>query len=209
MSSIVKHSYSPEQIAFLKENVYGHSRKEITSMFNTHFGLELGDNQITAFIKNHHLKTGLDGRFPKGSTPFNKGKKGVGGWEPTQFKQGNRPYNYKPVGTERINTEGYVDIKIADPRTWKQKHIIIWEEANGLVPAGFVLIFADSNRLNVTLENLLMVSRSELAIMNKRGLITNNYELTKTGIVIADIHLKISERKRNTGSDKNVASIGK
>lgn len=190
------HSYSPEQIKFIKENVYGHSRKEITAMFNAYFGLELGANQITAFIKNHHLKTGLDGRFPKGNTPFNKGKKGVGGWEPTQFKQGNKPWNYKPVGTERINADGYVDVKIADPRTWKAKHVIMWEQVNGKVPKGHCLIFADGNQLNVTLENLLLVSRSALGILNRRGLITNDAELTKTGVMVADIYLKIGERKR-------------
>lgn len=190
------HSYSLDQVAFLKKNIYGRSRTEITAMFNVRFGLELRDSQITAFIKNRHLKTGLDGRFPKGHIPFNKDKKGIGGYEPTQFKQGNRPHNYKPIGTERISTDGYVDIKIADPKTWKGKHIIIWEEANGPIPTGFVLIFADRNRLNVTLENLLLISRGELAVMNKRGLITNNADLTKTGVVIADIHLKIGERKK-------------
>jgi hypothetical protein len=135
-------------------------------------------------------------QFKKGMTPWNKGKKGTGGWEPTQFKKGKMPWNYKPVGTERINTDGYVEIKIADPKTWKGKHIIIWEEANGPVPKGHVLIFADGNQQNVTVENLLLVSRRELAVMNKRGLISGDSELTKTGVVIADIYLKIGERKR-------------
>jgi hypothetical protein len=198
MSNVI-HSYSLEQVTFLKENVYGRSRKEITVMFNACFGLELRESQITGFIKNRHLKTGLDGRFSRGHIPFNKDKKGIGGWDPTQFKKGNKPANWVPIGSERVNGDGYVDIKIADgklQKNWKGKHIIIWEKANGLVPEGSVLIFADRNRLNVTLENLLLVSRSELAIMNRRGLITSNSELTKTGIIVADIHLKIGERKK-------------
>ena len=59
-----------------------------------------------------------------------------------------------------------------------------------------MVIFADRNQQNVTLENLLLVSRGELAVMNKRGLISGDSELTKTGVVIADIYLKIGERKR-------------
>ena len=198
MSNVI-HRYSPEQVTFIKENVYGRSRIEITVMFNIHFGLELGDNQIIAFIKNHHLKTGSDGRFPKGHIPFNKDKKGIGGWEPTQFKKGSKPANWVPIGSERVNGDGYVDVKIIDgklQKNWKGKHILIWEKANGLIPKGHVLIFADCNRLNVVLENLLLISRGELAVMNRRGLITSDPELTRTGVIIADIHLKIGERKK-------------
>lgn len=63
-------------------------------------------------------------------------------------------------------------------------------------PKGHVVIFADGNQQNVTIENLLLVSRRELAVMNKRGLIANSAELTKAGVMVADIYLKIGERKR-------------
>ncbi len=135
-------------------------------------------------------------QFKKGMTPWNKGKKGTGGWKSTQFKNDNRPKNYKPVGTEQTNTDGYVEIKAADPRTWRAKHVILWEAAHGPVPKGHVVIFADGNQQNVTLENLLLISRRELAVMNKRGLIANSAELTKAGVMVADIYLKIGERKR-------------
>jgi hypothetical protein len=111
--------------------------------------------------------------------------------------KGHKPWNYKPVGTERTNTDGYVEIKTADPNKWRPKHIIIWEKANGPVPKGYVVIFADGNKQNVVLNNLLLISRKELAIMNKRGLIANSADLTKAGLTIADIYLKIGERKKN------------
>ena len=106
------------------------------------------------------------------------------------------PWNYKPVGTERVNADGYVEVKIADPKTWKGKHLIVWEKAHGPVPKGHVIIFADENQMNVTLKNLLMVSRRELAVMNHLGLISTNRDLTKVGKSIADIKLLIAERKR-------------
>ncbi|GHU05036.1 hypothetical protein FACS1894147_10770 [Spirochaetia bacterium] len=102
------------------------------------------------------------------------------------------------MGTVRINTEGYVDVKIADPNKWKQKHLIIWEKANGPIPKGNVIIFADRNRLNVKLKNLLMISRKELAVMNRNGLIYENAELTKTVKLIADVKIGIADRKRET-----------
>ncbi|HML88912.1 MAG TPA: hypothetical protein PKA28_10745 [Methylomusa anaerophila] len=41
-----------------------------------------------------------------------------------------------------------------------------------------------------------MVFWMELAVMNKQGLIAADAELTKTGVLIADVYLKIGERKK-------------
>jgi hypothetical protein len=118
------------------------------------------------------------------------------GGEETQFKKGNRPHNYKPVGTERVNGEGYVDVKVADPNKWRSKHILIWEKENGPVPKGHVIIFGDGNRLNLELDNLILVSRKQLAILNKNNLIQKDADLTRTGIIVADIYRKINEQKK-------------
>jgi hypothetical protein len=112
------------------------------------------------------------------------------------------PHNYLPVGSERITKDGYAEIKIRNPRTWKAKHIIIWEKAHGKVPKGNAIIFADGNRLNLKLKNLLMVSRAELAVMNHLGLISTNAEITKVGKTIADIKIKIAERKKGIKKSK-------
>ncbi len=54
--------------------------------------------------------------FKPGHTSHNKGIKGVcyPGSEKSHFGKGNRPHNYKEVGSLRINSEGYLDIKLAD-----------------------------------------------------------------------------------------------
>jgi hypothetical protein len=190
------HRYTKKQIEFLTKNVKGRSNAELKEMFNDHFGLDLKITQIKAFKKNRSLSSGLNGRFKPGNVPYNKGKTGLGGWEPTQFKKGHKPHNYKPVGTERVNGDGYVDIKISDPNKWKGKHIIVWEEHNGPVPKGHVVIFGNSNRRNFDLNNLILVSRKQLALLNKGGLIQNNADLTRTGIIVVDIYQKIGERKK-------------
>jgi len=198
--------YTEEHIGYITANIKGCSFRDLTTMFNQKFGLELKVTTMVSLAARHGMGNGRDARFNKGHEPtqfrkgmipWNKGKKGINtGGKQTQFQKGQKGWNYKPVGTERTNTDGYVEIKIADPGKWKSKHIIIWEEANGLVPKGHVVIFADGNQQNVTLENLLLVSRRELAVMNKRRLIANNAELTKAGVVVADIYLKIGERKK-------------
>jgi hypothetical protein len=42
----------------------------------------------------------------------------------------------------------------------------------------------------------LLISRKELAVMNKIGLIFNHRDLTKAGKAIADIRILIAARKR-------------
>lgn len=191
------HYYSHEQELFIKENIMGRPMKELTSMFNDHFKLELKYSQIRAFAKRKGLKNGLNTQFKKGQEPPNKGKKGVGGWEPTQFKKGHKPHNYKPIGTERTNGEGYVDIKVADPNVWKAKHILIWEQENGPVPPGHVILFGDGNRKNFDLDNLILVTRKQLGMLNQKGLIRGNADLTRTGIIIADLYGKIAQRSKS------------
>lgn len=188
--------FTLEQIKFIENHVKGRGNQELAEIFNNHFGLDLSCTQIKMFKKNHKLSSGLNGRFQPGHEPYNKGKKGVvGGWKPTEFKPGHRPHNHKPVGTERVNGDDYVDIKIADPNKWKGKHILVWEEYNGPVPERHAIIFGDGNRRNFEPDNLVLVSRKQLAVMNKKNLIQNDAELTRTGIIIADIFRKISDRK--------------
>jgi hypothetical protein len=190
------HRYTPKEIRFLTSKVAGRSYAELTALFNKRFKLSMNKNQISSTLKRFNLSNGRDCCFRPGNIPVHKIRKGMHLSRKTEFKKGHRPHNWQPVGFERINGDGYVDVKIADPNKWKAKHILIWEAANGKVPKGHAIIFADKNRLNLALENLLMVSRGELAVMNHTGLIYDDADSTKTGKTIADIKIKIADRKR-------------
>ncbi|MDR0878966.1 MAG: HNH endonuclease [Treponema sp.] len=190
--------YSPEEIIFLQKIVPGRSFLEVSILFNKHFGTCLRETEIHAACKSRGITNGRDARFWTGHNSWNKGRKGIHCSPATEFKKGNKPFNYMPEGSERINTEGYVDIKIAEPNKWKAKHRSIWEKANGPVPKGSVIIFGDGNKMNLTLDNLVVVSRAELAVMNSLGLIYEDAEFTKTGKLIADIKIGIADRKKES-----------
>lgn len=184
------HSYSKQEIAFLKSHIKGRDYHELTKLFNKHFGLALTVGQIKAACKNRKFTNGREGRFTAGMIPHNKGKKGIGGWPPTYFPKGHRPYNWQPVGSERVNTDGYVDIKITEPNKWRGKHLLLWEEQHGPLPKGFVVIFADGNRRNFSQENLVKVSRRELAYLNKNRLLRGDADLTGAAIAVAKVAQK-------------------
>lgn len=196
------HIFSKEQSVFIRENVVGRTSNELTAIVNQVFDTELSVDQIRAFKKNNKLRGGIDTRFQKGQAAHNKGKPGNGGWRSTQYKKGSTPHNYLPVGSERINTDGYVDIKIADPNKWKQKHLIVWEEANGPVPVDHVVLFGDGDKLNVVLDNLLLVTRQQLFILNRNKLIHIDIELTKTGCLVAELHQRINGLKKTAAQGR-------
>ena len=114
-------------------------------------------------------KTGVSYRFPKGNIPQNKGKKMSSEQylksAPTMFKKGLEPTNTKYDGHERIDKEGYVLIRIQKGK-YVSKSRYIWEQVNGPIPKGMVLVFKDKNKLNVHIENLELITNEENMIRN-------------------------------------------
>lgn len=188
--------YTDEMISFLRTNTSGKSYKEITKLFNDTFNLKKTPTQLSSLLKRHGIKNGISKTFIKGHIPYNKGKKGIGGWKPTQFKKGHIPANYKPIGSERIDKDGYVLIKVADPNIWKAKQKFIYEKEYGVIPKGYAVIFADKDKKNFSLNNLILVSKRELLIMNRDKLIRDSKELTKTGHLIAKLKIKVDQKKK-------------
>lgn len=77
-----------------------------------------------------------------------------------------------------------------------EKHRYIFETNNGKIPKGSKIVFADGNKKNFELENLILVTDSEALIMNNNKLIYENRELTKTGVLIAKIIDKTNKLKK-------------
>lgn len=202
--------YPQEVRDFIYTNYKGVGHQGMADKLNEKFGTHYTKGQMKALYSRFRLNSGRTGRFPKGHVPVNKGKKGHSypGMENTQFKKGHLPHNWWPVGKERITRDGYTEVKVAEPNKWKLKHRLIWEDANGPIPKGCVIIFLDGDKANCSLENLVMISQRQNAVLNKKKLRHDTAEATKTGILIADVLLKMNDRKgrpyqkkRKEGSD--------
>lgn len=166
--------YTPNQINYLRNIAPGRAHKLITEMFNKKFNQDRTEEGISSIMHENCIKTGNTG------------------W----FEKGRLPENILPVGTEVMREDGYIYVKIKEQNIWKQKHHIIWEKLNGPVPNGYAILFADTNRANFDINNLILVSKAQVLQMNRYDLIKEDAELTRTGIIIADIHLKMGQRKK-------------
>ena len=188
-----RHIWSDEEKQYLAEITPGRGYKEIQSMMSCKFGFDYTHHQIKGAITRNKLNTGRTGRFEKGRATWNKGTKGLTKANVTSFKKGQKPHNYKPLGSERITKDGYCEIKVSDTgRRWRPKHVLIYEKHHGKVPKGSAVIFLDGDKRNFDIDNLYLVTRSQLAMLNKNSLIQKDAELTKTAINVVDLMKKIS-----------------
>lgn len=197
------HRYNEEQKKFIIDNNYGKYSKELADMFNKQFNTNITAYEIKYFRRNHKLNSGLTGRFEKGQVSHNKGKKqtefmskeAIERTKATRFKKGNRPSNYRPVGSERINVDGYIEVKVSDPNKWETKNKVVYKKFFGDIPKGYKVIYADGNKLNNEPNNLILVSNSQLLIANRNHLIYNNKDLTESGILISKVLDKVNKVK--------------
>lgn len=162
-----KSIFSKEQVEFLTENYKGISTKELTGLVNGKFNTNFIPQQILGFKSRLKLKSGYD----------------RSNWNPM----------HRPVGTETLIANGYVMVKVAEPNMWKHKHHVVWQQANGPIPEGHLLIFLDNNQQNCELENLALVDKSTHGYMFKNDYYTDDSELTKAALGTSKLMAKIKE----------------
>ena len=172
---------------YLAEIVPGRSHREILKLMNERFEhFQLG--QIEAAIKRYGLNTGRTGQFEKGSVPATKGKTWDEFMSPeaqarcrqTTYSSGNKPHNHRPIGSERVDKDGYIWVKVKDHYDpegyndwrdlWIPKHRHIWEQAHGKLPKGSIVVFLDGDISNFDVDNLASLTKAENVVINKTGL---------------------------------------
>lgn len=200
--------YPAEVREFIQASYVGVGHQGMADLLNAKFGTHYTKGQMKAWYARMKLNSGRTGRFPKGHKAVRSFKKGEHVSRETEFWKGHMPHNYKPVGTEiwrhdrRRNSDGkYLYVKVAEPNVWVPKHRLIWEEAYGLIPDGIRIVFADRNPENLSLDNLIAISGSELVRMNQKGLFFDAPDATRVGVSIAKLITRSGELLRKKKSD--------
>jgi hypothetical protein len=181
--------WSPEDDAYLTEHYANGNGREIALHFGVSMcvmyrrahvlGLEKAPDFQSKYAIAHGLpQLGAAHGYKKGSVPANKGKKmspevyAVA--QRTMFKKGHECRNKMPIGSTRINADGYLDRKVDDtgypPNDWKAVHRLLWIETHGSIPEDHVVCFKPGTKSTVekdiTIDILECITRRERMARN-------------------------------------------
>ena len=207
--------YPQGMYEYVRDNSWGVSSKEMAEMVNKKFGTNFSQTMMKQFRQRHGIKSGLTGWYQKGHPPGNKGKKLEEyvtdpdrleeirkRMAPTQFKKGERPVNEMPVGTIVVNSDGY---KLRKKQMtgglwdrWEQLHRAVWEEHNGPIPEGMIVTFKDGDKLNCSIDNLMLITRGESAVMAKKGYRFKDPELTEAALNMVRLQIRANQKRKET-----------
>lgn len=173
----------------------------------------LGLKRSESYLASEHAcrlrregNPGVGSRFKKGNESWNKGISFTAGGRSneTRFAPGAMPHNNVPVGTERVTDDGIRQRKVRDDgpahRRWKSLHSLLWQEVNGEIPAGHLVVFRDRNTQHIEIDNLELVTRAE----NMRRNTIHRYppELKTTIRQLSKLKRAISEASSEKQDDR-------
>ncbi|MCX8018915.1 MAG: HNH endonuclease [Chitinophagaceae bacterium] len=174
---------------------------------------KLGVSQITVRRSLKYLKLTIPealaqerkqkGMFRKGMAPANKGKKMSPELKQrvahTFFQKGHKPHNTKYDGCitlrKKWNGKQYYFIRIGEKK-WELLHRHIWELNYGAIPKGMNVVFKDGNPLNVQLDNLELIIKSENLKRNRAAFLSQTKEVRDVKQLINKINDTIKKKRK-------------
>ena len=211
-------------LEFVRENAAGKSSAELANLCNTAFGTDYTAKSMKAYKSYHGIRSGIQPKPPTVFTEeirsfIFKNHDGLRYAEMAQlvnsvfgtdigedkmrwFYQNNKLRanttvnpNEKAPGSISPDKDGYLRVKLADGR-WRLLHHVVWENHNGPIPNGHMVIFLDGDISNTDIKNLALVTRAESLILSKNNLRFSHPQHTETGILIAKVSIAANQRKK-------------
>jgi hypothetical protein len=179
----MKRLWTSKEIEYLKENYSNKFTAEIATELDrsvrsvyqaaTVYGLRKSPEFMKMALEHEAEKLkvlGAASRFKPGSISHNKGQKMSKELyervKVSMFKKGNEPHNMKYDGHERLDPkDGYIYIRISKGK-YVLKHRLVWEQHNGPIPKGNIIIFKDKDKYNLNIDNLQMITKRENMLRN-------------------------------------------
>lgn len=194
----------PELLNEIRSWTPGHNDHELAAYLTEKLGKPVNRGQAKGFRINHNIPLGAaipgGGRFVKGQPSWAKGKKLGRRSLETEFKKGNIPHNYKPIGSRvkahMADGSYYWRTKIGDPDKWEFDHRLLWEKERGPIPEDHVIIFLDRDPDHLEIDNLACISKSIHQSMNRHPVKTNDPEIVSTAIEIAKLRSAVSKKRK-------------
>lgn len=130
------------------------------------------------------------GSFKKGVhySPETEIKKGQHFSKKTEFKKGHVGRKRVATGTERFyRNDVYEKVNRTD---WKLKKWIVYDKHYRKHNKNDWIIFLDGNRKNVTIDNMICVTKQVGTIMQRNGMISSIPEITYSNHLLAKLIAK-------------------
>lgn len=159
------------ELAWIEANARRPRAEALAEFIATFDRQDVSMSNYAALCKRKGWFTGNDGRFNKGQISWNKGKAFPShpNTKVNHFPAGHVPKNIRPIGSERLCRDGYIEVKVADVNPYTghatryiHKHRWNWEQVNGPLPKGMALKCLDGDRTNCDPANWIAVPRALL-----------------------------------------------
>lgn len=200
----VSHKWTETEIDFLRQVYPEKGRMETMRLFNEHFGLNVTKDAIKQQVQRYQIKAPTNGCFIKGRKPHNKGvpmsAEQYAKCKSTMFQKGSVPPNKRPLGSDRVNVDGYIEVKIAEPNKWELLQVLVMQSMIGRrLKKGVEMVrFLDGNSLNCHPDNLILTTRRVNARINQRSVKPTTPETMKAVVQVETIRCLIRDKeKRN------------
>ena len=180
----MKSKITDEQREYIKENLERfRTIREFREHFNKKFNQEIKQSTMESFItKTLLIKRGKnEGKFKKG---------------------GGNIYKALPVGTIR-KTQGqsYIKVQQSGERIksysrpdWVPMQEYVYKRSKGEIPKDSYICFLDGDHENFDPENLYPMNRKVSAYMSRNKLWSEDANLTKTAILLAELKIKLDRK---------------
>lgn len=177
--------YTSTQIGFIKNNIEL-PYKQIRSLFEKEFGRAMNEAQLDHIVDRYNLRHG----------------KRTYEWQMPQFKkmaEMGRQARKKYLG-DTSDRNGRLFVKVRDFKRGSDfiaNARKVYQDMYGEVSKNERIVHLNGNKSDDRIENLEKISTGELAQMNKKGLWSENPEITKVGLMAVKLFINANKRRNN------------
>lgn len=118
---------------------------------------------------------------------------GLQSWYLGRRKKCVPSYLLKPLGTERLDKDGYIRVRVEGGE--KLKHHLVWEREHEPLKRNEVLMFKDGDRTNCDISNLIKVERKYLSVTTRILGGIKDKDLQETAISAAKLLVDANNKK--------------
>jgi hypothetical protein len=192
--------FPEEQIKYIKKMYQLHQPERVAELLNKKFNVNITGKQIKGFVHNKGINCERTGLFKKGEKPWNAGTKGLMKPNSGSFKKGDIPICYREIGSQRINVDGYKEVKVADPNKWELLHRHNWAKVHGKENMPENLRFKDCDKMNCEVANLEPLTNQEHMTLNNMSFNKMPEELRPIVLSIAKLDVKTSNLRKGVAA---------